>query len=246
MVFHSDMQDTKTLDSIFGGRIKVVQDATGYRFSIDAVVLAHHIRPKPADTVLDLGTGCGIIPLVLAYRKSITQVVGVEIQKDLAEMAKENIHLNNMDDLITIYHKDLKELKGVLPEGNIDIVCSNPPYRKTGSGRVNPNPQRAIARHEIKTNLHDILETGAFFLKKSGRIIVIYSAERLTDLVCGMRKFGLEPKLLRTVYPYVDSEAKLVILEGRKGGRPGMKINRPLIIYNRDGSYTGEVRAMFE
>ncbi len=240
------MQDTKTLDSIFGGRIKVVQDAAGYRFSIDAVILAHHIRPKPTETVLDLGTGCGIIPLILAYKESSAHIIGVEIQKELAEMADKNIRLNNMDDLITIYHKDLKELKGALPAGSIDLVCSNPPYRKTGSGRVNPNLQRAIARHEIKTGLHDILETGAFLLKKAGRIILIYPAERLTDLLYGMRKFGLEPKLLRVVYSYVDSEAKLVILEGRKGGRPGMKINRPLIIYNGDGSYTGEVQTMLE
>jgi tRNA1Val (adenine37-N6)-methyltransferase len=240
------MKDAKTLDSMFGGRIKVVQDAAGYRFSIDAVVLAHHIRPKPTDTVLDLGTGCGIIPLILAYRESSANIIGVEIQKELAEMADKNVRLNNMDDLITIYHKDLKELKGALPAGSIDIVCSNPPYRKTGSGRVNPNSQRAIARHEIKTRLHDILETSAFFLKKVGRIIIIYPAERLTDLLYGMREFGLEPKLLRVVYSSVDSEAKLVILEGRKGGRPGMKIQHPLIIYNRDGSYTGEVRAMLK
>jgi tRNA1Val (adenine37-N6)-methyltransferase len=240
------MKDAKTLDSMFGGRIKVVQDAAGYRFSIDAVVLAHHIRPKATDTVIDLGTGCGIIPLILAYRESSANIIGVEIQKELAEMADKNVRLNNMEDLITIYHKDLKELKGALPAGSIDLVCSNPPYRKTGSGRVNPNSQRAIARHEIKTRLHDILETSAFFLKKAGRIIIIYPAERLTDLLYGMREFSLEPKLLRVVYSYVDSEAKLVILEGRKGGRPGMKIQHPLIIYNRDGSYTREVGVMLK
>lgn len=240
------MKDAKTLDSMFGGRIKVVQDAAGYRFSIDAVVLAHHIRPKATDTVIDLGTGCGIIPLILAYRESSANIIGVEIQKELAEMADKNVRLNNMEDLITIYHKDLKELKGALPAGSIDLVCSNPPYRKTGSGRVNPNSQRAIARHEIKTRLHDILETSAFFLKKVGRIIIIYPAERLTDLLYGMREFSLEPKLLRVVYSYVDSEAKLVILEGRKGGRPGMKIQHPLIIYNRDGSYTREVGVMLK
>lgn len=240
------MQDAKTLDSMFGGRIKVIQDAEGYRFSIDAVILAHHLRPKANDIVIDLGTGCGIIPLILAYRKSNARIIGVEIQKELAELADKNVRLNNMDDLITIYHKDLKEFKGDFRPGSIDLVCSNPPYRKTGSGRVNPNRQRAIARHEIKTGLYDILETGVFLLKKSGRIIFIYPAERLTDLLYGMREFGLEPKLLRVVYSSVGSEAKLVILEGRKGGRPGMKISHPLVIYNRDGSYTAEVLAMLE
>jgi tRNA1Val (adenine37-N6)-methyltransferase len=238
------MEETKTLDTILGGRIKVVQDTAGYRFSIDAIILAHHIKPKPTDTILDLGTGCGIIPLVLAYREPKTHIIGVEIQKDLAEIAEENIRLNNMTHLITIYHQDLTKLKGVLPLGGIDIVCSNPPYRKTGSGRVNPNQQRAIARHEIKASLHDILEASTLFLKKSGRIIVTYPAERLADLLCGMRTFDLEPKRLRVVHSYVDSEAKLVILEGRKGGRPGIKINPPLTIYNRDGSYTEEVQEM--
>lgn len=228
------------------GGIKVVQDAEGYRFSIDAIILAHHIRPQSTDAVLDLGTGCGIIPIILAYRKSNVRIIGVEIQEGLAETAENNIRLNRMEDRIAIYHKDLKELKeDVLPE-SIDIVCSNPPYRKTGSGRINPNLQRAIARHEMKADLGDILQTSAFFLKKSGRFIVIYPAERLTDLTCGMRKYSLEPKLLRAVYSYPDSEAKLMILEGRKGGRPGMKIDRPLTIYNRDGSYTNEVRAMLE
>jgi tRNA1Val (adenine37-N6)-methyltransferase len=238
------MEHTKTLDTILGGRITVVQDSTGYRFSIDAIILAHHIRPKSTDTVLDLGAGCGIIPLVLAYREPKPHIIGVEIQKDLAKIAEENIRLNNMAHRITIYHQDLKSLKGILPSANIDIVCSNPPYRKTGSGRVNPNQQRAIARHEIKARLHDILEAGALFLKKSGRIIVTYPAERLVDLLCGMRMFDLEPKRLRIVYSYGHSEAKLVILEGRRGGRPGIKIDRPLTIYNRDGSYTAEVQAM--
>lgn len=236
----------KTLDSMFGGDIKVVQDATGYRFSIDSIILAYHVRPKPADVILDLGTGCGIIPLILGYREWDARIIGVEIQSDLAEMAAGNARLNNMEDRITIHHRDLRDLKPILSPESVDLVCTNPPYRKAGSGRVNPDIQRAIARHELKANLHDILQTSLFVLKKKGQIVVIYPADRLTDLLCGMREHGLEPKLLRPVHSYADSEAKLIIVMGKKAGRPGMKIDHPLTVYNKDGSYTGEMEAMLE
>lgn len=232
-------------DTFFNGRIKVRQNAGGYRFSIDAVLLAAGIQPRPGDHVLDLGTGCGIIPLILAYRHKDITITGVEIQEELAELAKDNIARNRLSDRVRVFCGNMIDLPVDPVAGPVDWVLSNPPYRKTGSGRLNPNQQRAIARHEILVNLPQLMAVACRMLRTAGKFAMVYSAERLTDCLTQMRGHGIEPKGLRMIHSRADTEAKLVLVQGTKGVRPGLTVGAPLIIYDDKGEYTPEVDAIF-
>ena len=233
-------------DSFFNGRIRIRQNRSGYRFSIDAVLLACHAGPRPADRVLDLGTGCGIIPLIMAFRNPGIQVYGIEVQEELSDLAALNVRENRMQERITILCKDMQALKADMIAGLVDLVVCNPPYRKSNSGRRNPDHQRAVARHEIKASLFDVILTAQRLLRVAGRFVVIYTAERTAELLTQMRADRIEPKMLRCIHSDRHSEAKLVLVEGVKGGRPGIRIEPPLILYDHTGAYTPEVTRMFE
>ena len=170
-----------TTDTFFNGKLHITQDASGYRFSIDAVVLASHTDVRAGERLLDLGAGCGIIPLILAYRHPDIRVYGIEIQKDLADLANANITENCMQDRITLICRDMRELKPDLIGGPVDVIVCNPPYRKPNSGRLNPDPQRAVARHELKVSLTDVLRTVRCMLRTAGRFVTIYTAERAAE-----------------------------------------------------------------
>jgi len=235
-----------TTDSFFNGCIQVKQNRSGYRFSMDAVLLAWYADPGPDDTILDLGTGCGIIPMILAYRNPEVNIYGIEVQKELANIANLNIAENGMESQITILCRDMKTLKHEDTSGPVDLVISNPPFRKSKSGRINPNQQRAIARHEIKTTLYDVIETARRMLKTSGRFVMVYPAARMTDILTQMRASGIEPKSIRIVHSTKNTEGKMILVEGKKGGRSGIKIGSPLIIYQENGSYSEEVEKIFK
>ncbi len=237
--------DDLTSDTFFDGNIQVRQHRRGYRFSIDAVLLAFHAGLRPVSRILDIGTGCGIIPLILACRLPEIRIFGVEIQPELATLAAANVRDNGFGERITILHQDMKSLKQAMTAGPVDLVVSNPPYRKVNSGRINPDSQKAVARHEIRASLADVTDTARRLLDVSGRFIVIYPAERTAELLSRMQDTGLEPKFLRPVCSAAGTDAKLVIAEGMRGGRPGMKLGPPLIIYRTDGTYTDEVNRMF-
>lgn len=232
-------------DTFFNGRILVKQDRHGYRFSIDAVLLADFSEIRPNSTIVDLGTGCGILPLILAYRNPDTRFWGIEIQKALADIARENVIENGLDKRIQILCTDMKSLTNNMVSGPVDIVISNPPYRKTDSGRINPNSQRAVARHEIKIKLEEILTVAEKILRTAGKFFIIYPSNRMIDLLSGMRKSGIEPKRIRTIHSTQETEAKLVLVEGTKGGGSGAKISAPLFIYKDQENYTAEVEKMF-
>ena len=232
-------------DTFLNRRIQVRQSRSGYRFSIDAVILACHIAPYAEGTVLDLGTGCGIIPLILAYQNSKVRIYGIEIQEGLADIAGINVKENCMEDRITILCRDMKTLRRDMIPNPTDLVVSNPPYRKIRSGRINPNQERAIARHEIRATLSDVVETARRMLSLSGKFVTVYPAERMTDMLTEMRSAGIEPKFLRMIHSGRNTQAKLILVEGVRGGRPGIKIAPPLVIRHEDGSYTDEVSEMF-
>ena len=235
-----------TSDSFYNGRIQIRQDRTGYRFSIDAVLLAHHARPRPGDRVLDLGTGCGIIPLILAFRHPDITIYGIEIQQELSELSLFNVSNNRMQERITILCQDMRKLKTKMIAGPVDLVVCNPPYRKSDTGRLNPDHQRAVARHEIKATLPDVLMAVRRILRTAGRFTVIYAAERTAELLTQMHAHGIEPKMLRSIHSSRDTAAKLVLVEGVKRGRPGASIAPPLILYDENGNYTPEILEMFE
>jgi len=237
--------DEFTTDPLFNGEITIRQGRFGYRFSIDAILLAAHIEPRCGDRIVDIGTGCGIIPLVLAFRNPDVKIYGVEVQEELAQLALFNISKNHMEGRIEIVLKDVRALTVDSIKEPADLMVSNPPYWRLDSGRKNPNQQRAIARHEIKATLDDIVNAARRLLKVSGRLVMIYPAERMTDLIYRMRSSGIEPKWVRMVHPHRDSPAKLMLVEGVKGAGSDVKIEPPLCIYKNDGSYTDEVEKMY-
>ena len=220
----------ETLDTFSRKSIKVLQKKTGYRFSIDAVLLSQFVRIRNNDRVIDLGTGCGILPLLLCRDTKAHSFVGVEIQKGLAELAKRNVNLNHFQDWISILHNDFRRLKNIFPPGSFHVVLSNPPYRKYRTGRVNPTLEKAIARHEIEGTLEDLISTASYLLPPKGRCYLIFSALRTVDLLVALRKGGLEPKRLQFVYPRLHDEANFILTESVKASGVELKVMDPLVL----------------
>ena len=234
-----------TLDTLFGGRLKILQKKSGYRFSIDALLLAHFAEPRPGERMIDLGTGCGVIPLIIAFRKRTGKITGVEIQPSLADLARRNAALNRLSSRITILEKDLRNLEGKGFKGIFDLALSNPPYRKVGAGRVNPRQEKALARHEFKAALQDVLRASQYLLKEKGRLAMIYPASRAAELIQEMRQFHLEPKRLQFVHSRLNEEARLMMVEAFKEGRAQVRVLPPLILYDTGENYTPEARQIF-
>ncbi len=236
--------DHLTLDALLNGSIRVRQSRAGYRFSLDAVLLAFYASRRPGGKVLDLGTGCGVIPLILSRRDPSRLIHGVEIQKTLADIAIINVKENGMKDRIAILSMDMRDLAREMTAGPADLVVGNPPFRKRESGRINPNRERAEAMHEIRITLREVIKTAHRMLSRNGRFMAIYPADRLTGVLSHMRSAGLEPKGVRMIHSRPDREARRVLVEGVKGGGRGVKIAPPLITHREDGAYTDEVERM--
>ena len=231
-----ELRPDECVDDFLDGRLKLIQFRRGYRFSIDAVLLAQFVSVKRNDVVVDLGTGCGVIPMVLLLTEPVGHVFALEIQPELAEQAVRNARLNGFEREMEVILGDLKAPP--FAPSFADVVICNPPYRPKNSGRINPDPQKAIARHEVLSSLNDILDTAAKTLRAKGRFAMIYPVARLADLFINMRGFNLEPKRLRVVYPSMRSDAKLALIEASLGGRTGLKILPPLLDQG-DFSITG-------
>ncbi len=216
----------ETVDPFLDGRLHLVQPREGYRFSIDAVLLSEFVTTRLGDTAVDLGTGCGVIPLILLLTRDIAYALGIEIQAKLLDQARRNVVLNGFAGRMGLLHGDVRCLP--LKAKSADLVLCNPPFRKKDSGRINPDQQRAIARHEILLSLDDILAAAAYLLRPKGRFAIVYPAERLVEILVRMRRFGLEAKRAQIVYPSARAESKRVLLEATSGGREGLKILAPL------------------
>jgi tRNA1(Val) A37 N6-methylase TrmN6 len=227
----------EAVDDFKNGNLRLIQSRTGYRFSIDAVLLSEFVTIKRDDVVVDLGAGCGIIPLMLLLKRPVRRAYGLEIQWRLAYQTARNALLNGFSGRMSVIMGDIRNPP--LSASCADVVVCNPPYRRKDSGRINPDQQRAIARHEILASLDDILKATKRILKARGRLAMIYPAERLNDLMIRMRNLDLEPKRLRIIYPGMESDAKLAMVEACLGGRPGLKILPPLL---DQGEYSTESR----
>lgn len=220
----------ETLDTFSRESIKVLQKKAGYRFSIDAVLLSQFIKIRKNEKIIDLGTGCGILPLLLCHDTKARSFVGVEIQKDLAELAKRNVLLNHFEDRVSILQNDFRKLKSIFPPGSFHVVLSNPPYRKYHTGRVNPTLEKAVARHEIEGTLEDLISMASYLLPPKGRCYLIFPALRTVDLLVALRKRRLEPKRLQFVYPRLHEEANFVLTESIKASGVELKVMDPLIL----------------
>ncbi len=224
----------ETLDTFLNGNLQILQKKKGYRFSVDSILLSQFVRIRKNERVIDLGTGCGILLLLLSQTTRAHSFVGVEIQKGLAECARKNVVLNHLDGRISILSQDFRDLKRTFPPGSFDVVLSNPPYRKHQSGRINPSTEKAVARHEIKGTLQDLISTASYLLPPKGRCYLIFPAVRTVDLFVALRGGKLEPKRLQFVHPRRDGEAKFVLTESIKTSGVELKIMNPLILRGSD------------
>lgn len=232
-----------TLDGIRD--IKIYQNRDGYRFSVDAVLLYSFADMRYARHIADLGTGSGIIGLLLARKYPKANVTLVELQESLYRLAVKNIALNHLEDRVTAVLSDIRHIKENFEPMTNDLVVSNPPFRKPTTGKLSVGQERSIARHELALQFSELAAAASHLLKSKGRFFMIYHPERLLDAVDSLRLFRLEPKRIRFVHNDAGAESKIVMIEAVKEARPGVKIERPLFIYNTDGSYTAEVSAMY-
>ena len=238
-------RDGETPYTVLSRRLKIFQPRKGYRFSIDSVLLAGLTRIRPKDRIADLGTGCGVVPLLLAFRNPVAHVTAIEIQKSLITLARRNVTVNRLSHLIRIVEGDLRELHRGMLDSPIDLVVSNPPYKKLQSGRLNPDPMKAMARHEILATLTDVVKTAGRLLDQKGRLALIYPAGRLSHLLNVLGREGFAPKRLTLIYTTLKSTAKRVHVESIKGGGDELVVAKPCTIYRSDGEYADEVAAMY-
>ena len=245
MAIEITLDDDEELDQLFDGRLKIVQKKEGYRFSIDAILLAYFASLIDAPSIIDLGTGSGIIPLVLARRTAAPSIVGVEVQEQLARMAKRTIALNGLTDRISILHNDLRKVRDYLEPSSFDLVVCNPPYYPVTDGRLNPDVEKAIARHEIMATLKDVIAASQYLVKQEGIITVIFPAKRMIDLLHSLKQAGIVPQRLRMIHSTYQGEGKLVIIEAVKVGSPELVVEKPFFIYNQSGDYSEEMQKVY-
>jgi len=234
----------ETVDTLFQGRLALIQNKRGYRFSLDAVLLALFVKIRDGERIIDLGTGNGVIPLILASLYSSVSVVGIEVQEAMVQRALRSVAWNELRRSVEIIQGDVCSIGELFSPRSFDIVVCNLPYRGFTSGRMNPDPERRVARHEVKGSLRDFLRAAFYLLRHKGRIALIYPATRALDLLQVMREEGVEPKRLRWVYSFKETEAALLLAEGAKGARSELLVLPPLVVYERAGTYTAEVKAM--
>ncbi|MEE1114248.1 MAG: tRNA1(Val) (adenine(37)-N6)-methyltransferase [Eubacterium sp.] len=239
-----DLKDGERLDDLQNGYF-VIQSRSRFSYGIDAVLLSGYASVKKDEKVLDLGTGTGIIPLLLAARTEGKHFTGLEIQEESAEMAERSVAYNHLEDRISIVRGDICGAVSTFGAASFDVCVSNPPYMIGQHGLANPDERLAIARHEVKCTFRDLAENVSGLLKSRGRFYLIHRPFRLAEIMDVLREYKLEPKRMRLVYPYIDKEPNLVLLEAVKGGNPRLTVEKPLIVYETPGVYTQEIRDIY-
>jgi tRNA1Val (adenine37-N6)-methyltransferase len=237
---------SETTDSILNGALTLVQPRNGYRFSIDSILLGRFVRVRKRDRVLELGAGCGVISVMIAALWLPREVVAVEIQPDLAAIAKRNAALNQLDS-IRVISADLRarRIEGLAP-ASFDVIVANPPYRALGSGRRSPNPGRRVAREERAATLADFVAAAKRFAANGAKVAFVFDASRSAELLRCLAAHSLEPKRIRFVHPRVDAPAATILVEARKDGGIEVAIEPPLMLYDRPGVYSDEARELMQ
>jgi tRNA1Val (adenine37-N6)-methyltransferase len=235
----------ETVDEILGGRLRVIQKKSGYRFSIDALLLAHFVILKEGEDCIDLGTGSGVVALILACRRSRGRILGIDIQEEFVAMAKRSVEMNRLAGHVEIRRGDVRHPETICAPFSFDAAVFNPPYRRLRSGRTNPNPAKAAARHEIEGTAADFLTAAAHALRDGGRAYTIYPARWMVEMVSRMRASRIEPKRLRVVHSRPGGVGEFILVEGAKGGREEMTVLPPLTIYGEGNGYTAAMAAIF-
>ncbi|WP_054695238.1 tRNA1(Val) (adenine(37)-N6)-methyltransferase [Syntrophomonas palmitatica] len=235
----------ESLDDLILGGMKVIQARQGYRFSLDAVILAHFARLDGVANAVDLGTGSGVIPLLLALRDENIHITGIEIQDEAAERACRSVSYNGLSERIRIIQADMKDISQYLPAGQAQLVLSNPPFWKKGEGHVSQDPAAALSRHEIAVDLKGVVEAASYLLSPRGHFCFIHRTERLQEIIVALSASRLKLTRMRTVHSFPHEESRLVLLEAQKNGRKSLQILPPLFIYESPGNYGVEIRQWY-
>ena len=235
------LKSKERLDELQRNGYRIIQNPDRFCFGMDAVLLSGFAQVKPDGTVLDLGTGTGIIPILLEAKTPAAHLTGLEIQEESADMARRSVELNGLSSKIDIVTGDIKEADRLFPSASFDVVTCNPPYMVDSHGLKNPEEPKAIARHELLCTLEDVISKAAVLLKPGGHFFLVHRPFRLAEIITTMAQYKLEPKRMQLVYPCVDKEPNMVLIEGVRGGKPRMTVEKPLIIYSEPGVYMPEI-----
>ena len=220
---------------------KIIQNPEKFCFGMDAVLLSGFAQAGEGTKVLDLGTGTGIIPILMAAKTGAGHITGLEIQEESADMARRSVAYNDLQDRIDIVTGDIKDASVIFGASSFDVITTNPPYMIADHGLTNPDAAKAIARHEIKCTLRDVITQSAKLLKPGGHFFMVHRPFRLGEIFPLMTEMKIEPKRMRLVYPYLDAEPNMVLIEGSRGGKPRLTVEKPLIVYKEQGVYTDEI-----
>ena len=240
-----ELKPGERLDDLQRNGYKIIQDPGRFCFGMDAVLLSGFAKVKPGERVVDLGTGTGIIPILLEARSKGASFTGLEIQPESADMASRSVQLNDLQERVHIVNGDIKEAVQIFGAASCHVVTSNPPYMTAQHGLQNPDQPKAIARHEVLCTLEDVISQTAQVLKPRGRFYMVHRPFRLAEIMGLMMQYKLEPKRMRLVYPYVDREPNMVLIEGLLGGNSRITVEKPLIVYEKPGVYTQEIREIY-
>lgn len=244
-----ELKDNERIDDLQYKDLKIIQDTEGFCFGIDSVLISNYAKKdiKKGYNVVDLGSGTGIIDILLCGKTELNHITGIEIQEEVADMSKKSIRLNNLEDKINIINDDIKNIieKGYIDKNKINAVITNPPYKEANNGLINESKKKIISRHETTAKLEDFISIASQILCDNGIFFMVNKPERLVDIISEMRKYKIEPKQIRMVYSNKNSEATLVLIKGVKLGKKFLKIEKPLYIYNEDGTYTDEILKLY-
>ena len=239
------LQQGERVDELQRNGYRIIQKEGAFCFGMDAVLLSGFARVKEGERMLDLGTGTGIIPILLEAKTKGEHFTGLEIQAESVDMARRSVQLNDLSDKISIVEGDIKEAPAIFGKASFDVVTTNPPYMTGSHGLLNPHMPKAIARHEVLCTLEDVIRSASELLEEGGRFYMVHRPFRLAEIMNVMTKYRLEPKRMKLVYPYVDREPNMVLLEGLKGGRSRITVEKPLIVYKEPGKYTDEIYEIY-
>ena len=240
-----NLKPGERIDDLERNGYKIIQHKEKFCFGMDAVLLSGFATIKKGERVLDLGTGTGIIPILLEAKTEGKEFVGLEIQEESADMAARSVTLNDLQEKVKIVTGDIKEASSIFGKGIFEVVTTNPPYMNDMHGIKNPDMPKAIARHEVLCTLEDVVREGASVLKPNGRMYMVHRPHRLIEIIEVMKKYKLEPKRIKFVHPFVDKEANMVLIEGLKGGKSMVKVEKPIIVYKEQGVYTDEIYEIY-
>jgi tRNA1(Val) A37 N6-methylase TrmN6 len=239
------VREDETLDDLQLNGINIIQKKLAFRFGIDAVLLANFTRVKKGMKVIDLCTGTGIVPFLLAGKTEAANILGVEIQEEMVEMAKRSVKYNELEEKMSFINGDLKDIQLLKSLEKVDVVTVNPPYKAQSSGLLNPNDKNAIARHEICCTLEDVIVAARTILKDNGRLYMVHRPERLADILCLMRKHRIEPKSIRMIHPNTKKPPNIVLVEGQRDGGAFLKWEAPLYVYKDEGGFSEEIDKIY-